>query len=234
MRQFPVVVVFCTLFAALAGLVGAQVSSQPSEAVQPTILSVHADEERMLLTIEGENLGRWQGYVFLSGEHLDVERWEPWLITAVLPYPYDPGTYLLTVIPGPVSGSTLTLTFPVTLGEEGPQGLQGQQGDVGPQGDTGPQGPPGPPGPVGISGYQVLVVDKTVPANVGYRTHIDCPSGKRVLDCGVENVHRDTKILSIAPMSLYSLVGRGCRVHLLNVTDNPDPVTQYAICAYVN
>lgn len=231
MRHNLTVIGFCVLFTSLSGFVSAQHSTQVQEDIQPTILSAHIDEERMLLTIEGENLGRWQGYVFLAGRKLDIERWEPWLITANLPFPYDPGTYLLTVMPGPVGGSDFTLSFPVTCGEEGPRG---PQGEVGPQGDTGPQGPPGPPGPVGVSGYQVLTASKTVPPHVGYRMHIDCPSGKRTLDCGVENVHRDTKILSIAPMSLYSQVGRGCRVHLLNPTDNPDPVIQYAICAYVN
>ena len=231
MRQILTVTALIIASAAFSSEAVAQIRADAEEASQPAILSAHVDEERMLLTIEGEQLGRWPGHVFLAGVRLEVREWEPWQITAHLPYPYDPGTYLLTVLSGPVGGSRFSLTFPVTCGEEGPRGPQGEKG---PQGETGPAGPVGPQGPPGVSGYQILTVVRTIPAHGGVRAHVDCPSGKRVLDCGFENVDRDSTILSIAPMSSGDLPGRGCRIHLLNPTGNADPVTLYAICAYVN
>jgi hypothetical protein len=105
-----------------------------------------------LLIIVGENLGRRVGQVHLANDRLDIERWEPWLIVAYVPYPYDPGTYLVTVTPGLGGLRDFTATFPVTFGEEGPQGPPGPQGLPGPQGPQGETGPEGPVGPVGPRG----------------------------------------------------------------------------------
>ena len=118
----------------------------------PVILSAHVNEEEGLLILVGENFGRSVGLVHLADDLLAIERWERWLIVAYLPYPYDPGTYLVTVTRGPGVLRESVATFAVTLGEEGPQGPvgpQGPEGPQGPQGETGPQGPVGPTGPPG-------------------------------------------------------------------------------------
>jgi hypothetical protein len=224
-------VVFAVVFSALAASTGAQDRFVTEEAGEPLILSAHIDEEEGLLIIMGENFGRWPGDVFLADVRLEVERWERWLVVAFLPHPYAPGTYLITLAPGPGILSDSTPTFPVTCGEEGPQG---PQGELGPQGPIGPEGPQGVPGPPGVSGYQVLQVNNTVPAHTGRLMWINCPGGKRVLDCGAKHIHRDTRILIFAPLDQWSNPGLGCTLQLLNPTDNADPIIQFAICAYVN
>ena len=224
-------VVLVVVFSAFAASTGAQERPVAREAFEPTILSAHADEEEGLLIVMGENLGRWPGEVFLGEDRLEIERWEPWLIVAHLPGPYTPGTYRLRVELGPGVPADLPVESAVTLGEEGPQGETGPRGPVGPEGPQGPQGIPGPPG---MSGYQVLEVANAVPAHVGRLMWINCPSGKRVLDCGARHIHRDTKILTFAPLDQWSNLGLGCTLQLLNPTDNADPMIQFAICAYVN
>jgi len=142
------------------------------------------DEERMLLTITGEQLGRWPGHVFLAGVSLDIEKWEPWIITAYLPYPYDPGTYLLAVLSGPSAERDFSLQFPVTCGEEGPQGPQGK---VGPKGDKGDQGDQGDPG---LSGYEMVrsAIDLCIPGS-SCQLQATCPAGKTAVSGGYELIY---------------------------------------------
>ena len=57
----------------------------------------------------------------------------------------------------------------------------------GPKGDKGDRGDRGATGPVGISGYEIVRVSTTVPANGSARAQAGCPSGKRVIG-GAGNV----------------------------------------------
>jgi hypothetical protein len=155
MRRHLTIVVLVITFSTIAVGASAQDGRVAGALNEPAILSAHVNEGEGLLIIAGENLGRWVGKVYLADDRLDIERWEPWLIMAHLPYPYDPGTYLVTVTRGSGGLRDFTATFPVTFGEEGPPGPpgpQGPEGPQGPQGETGPQGPVGPMGPPGPAG----------------------------------------------------------------------------------
>ncbi len=63
MRCFLTLFVLFIASTAFASVATAQARADAEEATQPAILSAHVDEERMLLTIEGEGLGRWPGHV---------------------------------------------------------------------------------------------------------------------------------------------------------------------------
>ena len=121
-------IVLIVFFFAPAAAAGAQLPPAAENTAEPTILSVHIDEEEGLLIIMGESLGRWPGEVFLGADRLEIERWAPWLVVARLPEPCDPGSYLLRLELGPGVGTDLTLTFAVACGAEGPQGPQGPPG----------------------------------------------------------------------------------------------------------
>ncbi len=57
------------------------------------------------------------------------------------------------------------------------------------EGDTGPAGPAGAPGAPGISGYQIVTVSATVPADSGGEVTGTCPTGKKVLSAAAELVN---------------------------------------------
>jgi len=154
MRRHLTVAVLAITISTIAISASAQDDRVTVAVNEPVILSAHANEDDGLLIIVGENFGRLAGQVHLADNRLAIERWERWLIAAYLPFPYDPGTYLVTVTRGPGGLRELATTFPVTLGEEGPQGAEGPQGSEGPQGpqgEAGPQGPIGPTGPPGTT-----------------------------------------------------------------------------------
>ncbi len=222
MRRLSTLIVVVIASTSFANVAGAQDRAEAEEPSQPTILSAHVNEEKMVLFIVGEHLGRWPGHVFLAGVRLDVREWEPWLITAYLPYPYDPGTYLLTLLSGPSAERDFSLQFPVTCGEEGPIGPQGPQG---PQGEDGPQGPPG------MSGYQRgSLVTETVPARDSERKDVYCPSGKRVIYCAYDVGNR-----SCARMWGIWNHANSCAYGLDNTSCGSD--TEFSLqvtCVYVN
>jgi hypothetical protein len=152
MRRHPVFVVLLLTVVTVAASANAQEDRGTEIIGAPVIVSAHVNEEESLLILVGENFGRIAGEVRLADDLLAIERWERWLITAYLPFPYEPGTYLVTVTRSPGSLRESTATFHATVGEEGPQGEQGPQGPGGPQGETGQQGPVGPAGPPGPAG----------------------------------------------------------------------------------
>jgi hypothetical protein len=56
-------------------------------------------------------------------------------------------------------------------------------------GATGPAGAPGAPGAPGISGYQIITVSATVPADSGGEVTGTCPTGKKVLSAAAELIN---------------------------------------------
>jgi Collagen triple helix repeat (20 copies) len=89
--------------------------------------------------------------------------------------------------------------FPVSVGQVGPRGVKGDpgsagaagaKGETGPagaRGSTGPQGPPGPQGTKGVSGWEYVVVGRTLPGNPSHTPNewtAQCPTGKKVLGGG--------------------------------------------------
>jgi len=166
MRRHPICVVLVIAILTIAVSLSAQEDRDTLAVGEPVIVSAHVNEAEGLLIMVGENFGRSAGQVHLADDVLAIERWERWLIVAYLPFPYDPGTYLVTVTRGPGGLRELVATFPVTLGEEGPQGPvgpEGPEGPQGPQGETGPQGPVGPTGPPGTTAPSVSLLGEEHP-----------------------------------------------------------------------
>jgi microcystin-dependent protein len=75
----------------------------------------------------------------------------PTAFDALLPNPpISPASYRLSLSCG--AATNQNVSFDVTLGAVGPQGIQGPQGPAGPQGPSGPQGPKGDTGATGPQG----------------------------------------------------------------------------------
>jgi len=125
------------------------------------LLSATAEISGDVLYLAGQNFGN-APTVTLAGLPLQILSVSPdgTLLSAQIPTPLDPGSYLLTVSRGPAA--TQNATFIVVVGsgsasngpkgDPGPAGPAGPQGATGAQGATGPQGPAGPQGPLGLTG----------------------------------------------------------------------------------
>lgn len=128
------------------------------------LLSATAEISGDVLYLAGQNFGN-APTVTLAGLPLQILSVSPdgTLLSAQIPTPLDPGSYLLTVSRGPAV--TQNATFIVVVGSgsasngpkgdpgpTGPAGPAGPQGATGPQGPTGPLGPAGPQGPIGLTG----------------------------------------------------------------------------------
>ena len=89
--------------------------------------------------------------------------------------------------------------FPVSVGQVGPEGAKGAPGSdgaagakgatgaTGAKGSTGPQGPAGPQGTKGASGWEYVVVGRTLPGNPSHTPNswnANCPAGKKALGGG--------------------------------------------------
>jgi hypothetical protein len=99
----------------------------------------------------------------------------------------------------------------------------------GPKGDKGDRGDRGPAGPVGISGYEIVRVSRTVPANGLGHVQVGCPSGKKVIG-GAGNV----QLLPSGVFVFTNLTGQQFYdVFARNTTASPQQVNAVAICANV-
>ena len=153
MRHFLVTL----LAVAAVVLTATSARSQSRDSTSPLIHEAHADLERGVLTINGESLvGKKMPKVTLDRHQLTLLEFSSTEILAVLPMPWPPGTYRLTV--STANGKDHEDTIDVTIGTigpagpEGPQGLVGLQGIAGVIGPAGPSGPAGPEGPAGVMG----------------------------------------------------------------------------------
>ena len=98
-----------------------------------------------------------------------------------------------------------------------------------PQGPKGDKGDRGPTGPVGISGYEIVRVSTTVPANGLVNAQAGCPSGKRVIG-GAGNV----QLLPSGVFVFTNLTGQQFYdVFARNTTASAQQVNAVAICANV-
>jgi hypothetical protein len=131
-----------------AGALQAQGSKKPSTPA-PVISNARVDLATSTLTIEGTDFGTAPLVTF---DTMPVGVWTatPTLIVAELPVAV-PGSYLLTVSPGP-DYKVLTTFEVAILSGDGVPGPPGPEGPMGPAGPTGPEGPAGPMGPMGPQG----------------------------------------------------------------------------------
>jgi hypothetical protein len=132
-----------------AGALQAQGSKKPSTPA-PVISNARVDLAAFTITIEGTDFGTAPLVTF---DTMPVGVWtaSPTLIVAELPAAVIPGSYLLTVSPGP-DYKVLTTFEVAILSGDGVPGPPGPEGPIGPAGPTGPAGPAGPMGPVGPQG----------------------------------------------------------------------------------
>jgi hypothetical protein len=109
------------------------------------LLSATAEISGDVLYLAGQNFGN-APTVTLAGLPLQILSVSPdgTLLSAQIPTPLDPGSYLLTVSRGPAA--TQNATFIVVVGSG--------SASNGPKGDPGPAGPAGPAGPQGATGAQ--------------------------------------------------------------------------------
>ena len=112
-----------------------------------------------VLFLAGENFGT-APHVYMAGMELEVASVSEngTLLTAQIPTPLQPGSYLVQVSRG--QSAKENATFIVAVGARGPKGDPGNTGPVGPAGPQGAMGTPGarglvgPQGPQGPSGLQ--------------------------------------------------------------------------------
>ncbi len=118
----------------------------PGATPAPVIVAATVNSSTKQITIYGANLAPATGTptVKLATTQLTVVTATSTEIVATLPATLAPSTYDLTVTAGTLSG-----TFDVTYGTQGPAGAQGPAGPTGAQGPQGPTGPAGPQGPAG-------------------------------------------------------------------------------------
>ena len=131
----------------LAGQDGTIVAPVPP----PVVRSVRIDTGSHTITIEGLNLGTAVPLVRLDLTDLNVQTATSQLVVADLPAAISPGSYLLSLSPGPSYGRQVL--FEVAVGLDGAAGAQGPPGAPGPIGPPGPPGPAGPQGPEGPAGF---------------------------------------------------------------------------------
>lgn len=118
-------------------------------------------------------------------------------------------------------------------GATGATGEQGQKGDRGDKGDTGAQGP------AGVSGYQLVNgapvtapgydVDNDYPGFISATA--SCPTGKVVLGGGASFADDAAVVLIGASYPVDS--GHGWTIVVVNLMDDTQTATPYAICAAV-
>ena len=179
----------------------------------PVIQMASVDESRELLTIWGRHFGDRTPRVTLAGNELVVLESGPEQIVAQLPAGIEPGTYRLVVSRGRRGGSEAG-SFDLSIGGDdstgppgpagpegppGPTGPEGPPGPLGPTGPTGPQGMPGVPGPTGptgptgpsgrdgLSGYERVVLTRTLPPSAFTSIDVACPADKVVVGGGARS-----------------------------------------------
>jgi hypothetical protein len=132
-----------------------------------------------------------------------------------------------------IDAGQLTAGPPGQKGDTGATGAAGEQGSKGDKGDTGAQGP------AGVSGYQLVNgAPLTVP---GYDVDNDypgfisatasCPTGKVVLGGGGSFADENAVVLIAGSYPVDN--GHGWKLVIVNLMDDTQTVTPYAICASV-
>lgn len=97
------------------------------------------------------------------------------------------------------------------------------------EGDTGPAGPAGAPGAPGVSGYQIVTVSATIPANDAGQVVGSCPAGKKVLSAAAELTNAFTGTAVNVDLSATFATA-----YAENIFDTPDTLNIDVVCAVVS
>ena len=147
----------------LAGQEAPPPAPDPVASGPPLIAAAQVSADQSVLVVTGLHLGPGVPALSLGLQSLVVTAVTavtgsptpsgPDVVTALLPGPVTPGTYLLGLTR---AADGAVAVFHVTVGAAGPSGAAGPAGSPGPAGLPGPPGPPGPPGSgAGSSGVTV-------------------------------------------------------------------------------